>query len=698
MFRGTILGIVLSFAWSSFIAQNHVVFNKTEHDFSTIGQSEVPFEQDFLFRNTGEGAIKIMSVRSISNSLSFIHTRSEVFKGEYGFVKVKFRTDSLTGLFHDEVYITMRLGDDVLSEVLYLRANVTPNGGAGPKREFKDSEIATSVEVSPSDIESLEGFGAQDRLASAEAEIGYLKKQLGLKSELISKLSDDLRIKQTKEAENIQRLQDLERSVRTDDGTGNQAILLQITELSTRLVAIQESDKQLRQEIFNQEAEFNNLRQEADSARAYAESLSKQLENQFKAEARAIEKAYKLEQDLESKRKLEQEQQQTIDSLQQAIATASESGNGYHHQIEKLKAELNVRLKEQDLQTAHARLQHDKIEELKLERQRLAMQTDSLDKNLKLQQIENTKLHAQLSSTERRIKGFESQIDSLSGIASNLGNDHASKAELDSLQQVLVLLRVEDTRLKSSINSKDEELKKLQAERVEKEKNLKALENASNRQLEETHNLMYRINQLSEKESKARMEIASLQGELNTSQLKAATYRTQANELESKLSNAKMSNELAFTELNEDVQAMRIERDDYRQKYQQAMKEIDRLSDELAESNSERDNARMAVKELGITPKPKSISSASPISYKVNLVTSDKPLKRPPANLDQGDLYTFQENGKYNYAIGNFETFKEAITLKECMKSKGYPTAHIICFRGSERISLKEALETASSY
>jgi hypothetical protein len=134
--------------------QAQLIFNKTEHD--------------FIFRNTGDQATKILSVRSVMPSLQFIFTRSEVLSGEYGFVKVKIYPDSLEkGLFHDEVFITMKYGEEVKSEVLYIKATLDPSGKKRDNRAFEDGAISTSVEVSPSDIETMEGFIGGDGNRSA---------------------------------------------------------------------------------------------------------------------------------------------------------------------------------------------------------------------------------------------------------------------------------------------------------------------------------------------------------------------------------------------------------------------------------------------------------------------------------------------------------------------------------------------------
>jgi len=372
-----------------------------------LAPSEVPFEQDFLFRNTGRESVIILSVRSIHPALGFIHTRSEVLEGEYGFVKVKLKTDSLQGLFHDEVYITMKQGKEVVSEVIYLRAQISDKGSASQDRAFLDSRIATSVEVSPADIETLEGFLGKDRLAQAEAEIAYLRKQVGLKGELIEKLSADLLQKQATETENIRRLEELESTLRDPGHPDNGLALSQVSQLTERLVLMQKSDSALRAEIHQQEGLYRQLKHEADSARQYAQQLSTELQERFKAEAEAIEKASALERNLKLRQITERKQQLRIDSLKNIIAHGHQADTGIQQEIERLKTELAWKRKEQELQSAHARSQHEKIEQLKHEKEHFQSRLDTLSNFLSSRERENRSLQEKLEQSSERIRSYE---------------------------------------------------------------------------------------------------------------------------------------------------------------------------------------------------------------------------------------------------------------------------------------------------
>lgn len=776
MIRPLILFLFINFFAGLSFAQSNLVFNKTEHDFGVVGQSELPFEHDFLFRNTSQAAASVLSVRAVSSSLSFIHTRSEVLPGEYGFVKVKLKTSDLDGLFHDEVYVTIKVGNEVKSEVIYLRAQVSDQGQKDNGRQFADSEIAVSVEVSPDDIENLEGFLGKDKLTQAEAEIVYLRKQVGMKGELISKLSEDLRSKQVKEEENIQRLATLENSLKNSSSGNNAEILGQIRELSSRLTSIQESDAQLRAEIVAQEHTFNKLKQEADSARNYAEQMSQKLAEQFKTQAAAMERAHRLEADLSAKTRIEALQQKQIDSLETLIAKGGSSTTKGADEIQRLKEELMMKRKEQDLQAQHVKSQHDKIEQLKSNREALLAQSEDLARNLDTQARANESLQSRLKTTESRIGKYEAKIDSLSAVA-DAGN---ASPELDSLKHILAQLESKDDVLKQEIVQKESELLSLESQNNKAKKDMKALELATSRQLEEAHNLMYRVNQLSTKESEARLEINQLREALKTSkyredmarlsvtsltnqiaekehsiesvsralskregelaearatqetieaellasqesiklsdqkidslkaialasdqrkaaleqdidalqqhvlksQEKEATYAQRASTLEAKLENARMSNEMAFTELKSDVDEMRKERD--------AMRE--------ALAISEKENARLrATSPVSSSTLSASNSSQSTSAYfKVELMVTNSLLPSLPKVKDYTEIAIYEQGGKFHYAVGHFESIEAAMLEKTRLAKNGYPKALTVGFKNGAPISLKEALETAS--
>ena len=721
MFRTTFLILaILLISSASFAQQKGIIFNKTEHDFGHIAPSSIPFEQDFLFRNTTDQRVTILTVRSVSPALSFIHTRSEILPTEYGFVKVKLKSQGIKGLFHDEVYVTFRVGNDVKSEVIYLRAQISTNGKSDNERAFNDSEIAVSVEVSPEDIETMEGFTGDDRLTQAEAEIKFLKKQVSMKSELIAKLSSDIKEKQTQEAENIERLSNIENSLQSSNAGLNPEVLKQISQLGKRLNELQESGDRIQGEIAKQESEYERLRHESDSARQHAQLLSKQLSQQFKAQADAMNLANRLAQDLKKKEQQEKRQQAQIDSLENRIAMGG--GVNTSQEIQKLKRILAIKIKEQNLNEEHANFQKEKIERLNESKELLALKSDSLERNLANRSRENSVLKTKLKQSTSRINRYEQKIDSLSRVSNIESSDPSQMAELDKLRKQLADLENRDKEHKQSVQSKDNEIASLEAQKSLTEKNLKALEAATNRQLDETHELMYRVSKLKENEEEAQSEISHLQGELESSKYRENVARTsvktlkrdietkeksikqfsdslasQENELahlhkehdalESQLENAKMSNQFAFEEMKLEAHKMQGQKDSLLAYNRKLVSDNKCISNEIEILQGQKMHAELVVEEL-------TNGSKANIHFEVSAIRSKNQLKTIPNNLGS-KISIYTNNSGYEYTVGQYKSMKAAINKAEEIKELGYNRSHVIAFKNGERVSVKQALDTA---
>ncbi|MDP4762179.1 MAG: hypothetical protein NWR97_00890, partial [Salibacteraceae bacterium] len=402
-------------------------------------------------------------------------------------------------------------------KVLYIRANVSSDGRKENDRAFNDTKIATSVEVSPEDIETMEGFFGKDRLTQVESELKYLRKQIDLKSELIAQLSQDLQKKKTTEAENLKQLNELQQTLANPSKVDQSAALAQLNNLTKKLQDIQRADEAMRNSIKQQETLYERAQFEADSARAYAASLSDKLQKQFEAEAKAIEKANKLEASLQLKQLTEDQQKRQIDSLEKLIAIENDDRE-LQNEIEKLKSQLTWKQQEQQLQTEHAQKQQSRIDELKFQKEQIEQLSDSLTEHLSLRTTENQELQKRLYSTNGRISAYELKIDSLNRLNSTvLESKKNSRSELDSLNAQLASIKNADQQLKETIETKEAEMSQLLANKSLTEKNLKALEVATTSQVEEAQKLMYRINSLSQRESKSRLEVTDLQQKLTNS-------------------------------------------------------------------------------------------------------------------------------------------------------------------------------------
>ncbi len=502
-------------------AQTGIIFSKAQHDFGLVAKSSLALEQDFLFRNTSANTASVSSAISSSRFLEAIHTRSQIEPGEYGFVKLKLTTDSIDGLFNEYIEVEIASQAGIHKERIYVRAEVDPKGAQGQQRSFTDSEIALTVEVSPDDIADMEGFMGEDKLAQAETEIAYLRRQIKLQSELLFRFNEDLKEKQHAERENLEQLANLEKGIR--ENRADEAILAQIDALSERLIAIQQSDQDLRAEFSNQAIEYERLKHEADSARAYAEQLSIDLSERFKAEAAAIERAQKLEADLEHQQNTEQLQLQRIDSLEALVNQGGVMDQQRQSELHALRSALEAKEREHELQQQHALQQQQRMDRLQDEKQLLEQREDSLAASVTAQNQTNETLQRQLRNTESRISGYESRIDSLTTIASEANE---ATDEIALLQGQLEQLETEDKQLKARIAHQQDELSTLEEEREKAAHDLEAMERATSRQLEEAHKLLYRINQLSSREGQARLEVMELKDELEDARIR----ETEANE------------------------------------------------------------------------------------------------------------------------------------------------------------------------
>lgn len=462
--------------------------------------------------------------------------------------------------------------------------------------------------------------------------------------------------------------------------------MVQIADINSRLEQMRASGSATQNLIHDQELVFLRLKAESDSARAYANNLSADLQVQFQKQAEAMERANKLEADLSQKQKIEKVQRAQIDSLEARIERESASTTEVGAEIESLRAELAWKKKEQELQSAHAQFQHRKIDRLKESKADLEARSDSLSNNLMARSAENEDLKMALVQTSKRIENFESQIDSL-GKLSQSGSQN--NEELKALKHQLDSIEARDLALKSAIAKKENELATLESQKAKTQKNLKALEVATSRQLEETHNLMHRVNNLSKKEAQAHLEIVALRDELNKSQdemdRKKIIYDTKSRALNAKLDNAKLSNEIVFEELKKEVSIMQRERDSIAVVQRETELRNGKLVSKIERLESER--------ELLIDAS--SSNAISSVYYRVNL--GSQPSLEDISGLTMGlEIFRRESRGKIHTSVGHFSSLKEAIHTKDTMAQAGFRKAVVEAYRNDERIPLKEAVDTAS--
>jgi len=514
-----------------------------------------------------------------------------------------------------------------------------------------------------------------------------------------------------------------------------------------------------------------------------------------------MEKAQRLEVELQQKKLTEKQQQARIDSLSRVLATAVDKEE-VSKEIMRLRSELVQKKKEQAIQESQSKYQQEKIELLRKENEFIKQSADSLSAFAASSTQENERLLHQLEQSSSRISSYELKIDSLQKATAEVNSsEKESIVELERLRKELLTIESQDANLKDSITQKELELAKLEKERDEAKKNMAALERATTKQQEQAHNLMYRINGLAEKETQAQLEIKELKLEVRQSQYredstrqsvndlvskiglkeesirqlstqidkkelelsavkndklilqkdlekaksdlsnsdalidslnqrlrtkeenskmlendilslhnqvvsskqKEADYKAKADDLESRLTNAHLSNDLTFQELKGDIEAMRLEREVYKKKYQSAQITIEQLQAELAESKRNEESAISFANELSngnSNGKQRSNSNSlkgNEVVYSINVISSNEAIDIGKTFKNETNVREYIESGRYKYAIGQYASLEEAIKGKETMKAKGYSLAFIVAFKNGKRISLKEALESAQN-
>lgn len=86
------------------------------------------------------------------------------------------------------------------------------------------------------------------------------------------------------------------------------------------------------------------------------------------------------------------------------------------------------------------------------------------------------------------------------------------------------------------------------------------------------------------------------------------------------------------------------------------------------------------------------------VTFKVQIAASSRKLEAKPYNFKGlSKISREKQNTLYKYFYGETPDYNEAISLKEKAKSKGYSSCFIVAYKNKDRISVEEALKTASN-
>lgn len=94
------------------------------------------------------------------------------------------------------------------------------------------------------------------------------------------------------------------------------------------------------------------------------------------------------------------------------------------------------------------------------------------------------------------------------------------------------------------------------------------------------------------------------------------------------------------------------------------------------------------------TPSNKEAGIVEGVTYRVQFLTSDKPLAEGDKSFKGVTGYNmYEQGGLYRYTMGNENTVKKAVSIQGEMRAKGFKDAFVIAFYNGKRISLQEARE-----
>jgi len=602
--------------------ETDIKYNKLLHDFDTVYQGVGEVNYDFIFKNTGQVTVAVGAAKADCECVSPIATKSEVLPDEYGFVKVRF-TPTETGQFNEWIMVTVWGGGVEVTHQLYIRGMVVP-GVPGNRDMVKeafltDSEISTTVQVSPTDIENLEVFGSNNfelrssRIDSSLAEIGYLKKQLNIKSDLIVTLTRELKSKQAAEKNSLVKLEELSQTIQNLQGSDSiggmppweaekererlaserNNALDQIGSLSTQLYKLQNTDSLLRYEIAAQEDLLMRLQVASDSSKQEASRLAVALAEKFQAEAQALEKAERLEKELQEKVVQEEAAQATIDSLQLALQTKISEGNESSEELESLNLELQQKIKEDSARQKNLREQEAQLAELQKENSKAREAAEALAQQLKDKEKETAQLTLQLASTNASSEGVRSTVDSLlQEIDLQTGKQDTRVNELTALKQQLGQQRKADSLKRLDIAEREQQLQRLETESQYGKQQQDSLTQLLAQRDEASQKMQQELAAKEAVEKSALAALDSLQDVMDQGESLREAQNREIEALKKELANNTKANEDRQSNLQEkEAQLERLEAET-----KLSQESLQQLEEQLAVKNNETEQLQQSLK------------------------------------------------------------------------------------------------------
>ena len=486
-------------------AQIDLRFNKVLHDFGELHQG-ASSGYDFIFRNAGSEGLRIKTARANDPQVQVVATQSEVLPGEYGFVKIKLDSLESEGFYTALVTVTMKAGEREVSTYLNLKARVLPGKGQTKAVDpfLVDSEISTTVQVDPADVEVMETLRGPD----------YLEPKFAT-PETYKIILDSLLLTRSRQSRRIDVLQNHVRKLRSDL-TQTEVTLQETLDKIENLTAANTTG-QLKEELESWQEKARALEAEKEMARVRWKNLDKDLQA---AQANHL----LLEQSLA-------EQEQQIADLTREKENARKEAENLSLQLEERFAreielqEENADLVEmiqksdQALNQAQANLdaQEHKLTATRQESEAMSQKAHAAQLELEVIQQNLLQVSSERDAKQTELTSLQTDLEK----ANNLSNDLAQQLSDAEAQQ----------------KSLEEKITLEQKARVELEVEAKTLLETDQKQKEEFLQLEEKITDLEAQLSDKNRVTGQLEQDLEASQLVSSAYLQLQEQLESEMRN-----------------------------------------------------------------------------------------------------------------------------------------------------------------
>ncbi len=119
------LTVLLSAMLTISLSAQKIKFDNTTHDYGTLKEEAGKVETKFEFTNTGDKALKIVTVRPSCGCTASDWSRGEIAPGEKGYVTAVYTTKGRPGAFNKAITVTTNDPDNP-NTIIFIKGKVTP--------------------------------------------------------------------------------------------------------------------------------------------------------------------------------------------------------------------------------------------------------------------------------------------------------------------------------------------------------------------------------------------------------------------------------------------------------------------------------------------------------------------------------------------------------------------------------------------